>query len=251
MRTLRIASILVVACLLGLPQWLEAAKRKVPPVNAAEVELLKACRTRLLAMNHFDMASMDQYTHRDYMGTNLDGKRLSKAELLSRYAPKSSEPPNSYGPMEDAQTHIYGNTGIVNYRIELKERYGDRDIVTALRRTDVFLKEDGRWQAVSAQLTQIPISRLAPVAAEAKGYDEYVGDYEIATGNDSHVTLDDGKLMSDSARGKAELLPLGQDRFFLRDDTAHIIFARDEGGKVIGYNYQRCDGQQIASRKIR
>jgi hypothetical protein len=30
-----------------------------------------------------------------------------------------------------------------------------------------------------------------------------------------------------------------------------VTFARDEAGKVTGYSYQRCDGQQIAARKIR
>jgi hypothetical protein len=256
MKTMRIAGLLavapVLACVLALsPQWVEAAKPKQPAPSIDERELLKACRSRLLALNHFDVATIDQLTHRDYIGTADDGARLSKDELLKAYAPHSSEPPNSYGPIEEVQMHIYGGTGIVNYRIELKERIGDRDIVTALRRTDVFLKEGGRWQAVSAQLTPIPISRLTPVAADATTYDDYVGDYEIATDNVEHVTRDGEKLMGETSRGQAEFLSLGPDKFFFRNDTGQVTFARDDAGKVTGYSYQRCDGQQIAARKIR
>jgi len=251
MRTMRVGAILAIACALALPQWVDAAKPKPPVPSTDERELLKACRSRLLALNHFDVATIDQLTHRDYIGTSDDGARLGKAELLKAYAPHSSLPPNSYGPMEEVQTHIYGGTGIVNYRIELKARLGDRDIVTELRRTDVFLKEGGRWQAVSAQLTQIPVNRLTPVAADVTTYDDYVGDYEIATDNVDHVTRDGEKLMRESAKGKAEFLSLGQDRFFFRDDTGQVTFARDAEGKVSGYSYQRCDGQQIAARKIR
>ena len=250
-KSMRIVGFLAATCLMALPQWTSAAPAKQPAPSTDERELLKACRSRLLALNHFDVATIDQLTHRDYIGTGDDGTRLGKAELLKAYAPHSSEPPNSYGPMEEVQTHIYGGTGIVNYRIELKERLGDRDIVTELRRTDVFLKEGGRWQAVSAQLTPIPISHLTPAATDATTYGDYVGDYEIATDNVDHVTLDGEKLMGEVANGKAEFLALGPDRFFFRDDTGQVTFVRDAAGKVTGYSYQRCDGQQIAARKIR
>jgi hypothetical protein len=66
-----------------------------------------------------------------------------------------------------------------------------------------------------------------------------------------HVTHDGEKLMRESPKGKAEFLALGQDRCFFRDETGPVTFARDDAGKVTGYSYQRCDGQQIAARKIR
>ena len=251
MKSEKIAAILALACCLALPQWLNAAKPKQPTPAPAESELLKACRARLVAMNRFNVTAIDQYTHRDYVGTGLNGQRSTKAELLKRYAPHSREPPNSYGQMDDVQVRIYGSTGIVSYRVELKERFGDRDIVTAMRWTDVFLKEDGRWQEVSAQLTQIPISRLTPATTDPQPVEEFAGDYEITPDNVEHFTVNDTKLASESFRGTSEALPLGPDKFFFREDLGQVTFARDESGKVTGYSYQRCDGQLIAARKVR
>lgn len=246
-----IAILVVQVCVLAVPQAVQSAGVQKAAPSTDEAELLKACRTRLSALNRFDVATIDRYTHKDFIGTDEDGVRVSKAELLKKYAPHSEEPPNTYGPMEDVQVRIYGATAILNYRVQLRERFGDRDIVTPLRRTDVFLKDEGRWQEVSAQLTAIPMSSLAPVQVDAGTFNDYVGDYEIAPGNVDHVAYEDEKLIGESFRGKAQLLPLGHDRFFFREDTGQITFARDEAGRVNGYSYQRCDGQQIAARKVR
>jgi hypothetical protein len=253
MNSLRTKAFVILAYLLAVTGGVHAAPPapKPPAPSADERALVQACRARLTALNRFDLPAIDRYTHRDYVGTGVDGGRIDKATLMKNYAPGSAEPPNTYGPMQELQVRIYGGTGILNYRVQLKQRLGDRDIVTELRRTDVFLKQDGRWQEVSANLSVIPVSHLSAVEADPSKYDDYVGDYEIASNIQDHVTREGDKLFGEHGGTKKEFLPLGSEKFFFREDTGQITFARDDEGRVNGYAYQRCDGQQIAARKVK
>jgi ketosteroid isomerase-like protein len=51
--------------------------------------------------------------------------------------------------IDDMKVRIYGDTAIVNGRTTEKIQAGSKELVIQYRRTDVFVKRNGRWQCVS------------------------------------------------------------------------------------------------------
>ena len=58
--------------------------------------------------------------------------------------------------IEDMKVRVYGDTAVVTYATTDKGTYKGRDISGQYRWTDVFVKQNGKWQLVSGQGTPIP-----------------------------------------------------------------------------------------------
>lgn len=55
----------------------------------------------------------------------------------------------------DMQARVYGNTGIVIGIVSLKGTSGGKPFEADMRFTDTFVKRDGEWKIVAAQVTKI------------------------------------------------------------------------------------------------
>ena len=81
--------------------------------------------------------------------TSSAGKRMGKADILRDVnAPSAKDEPAVTYTAEDVRVRLYGKTAVVTFRL-----------VTATQQyfnTGMFVKRDGRWQAVAWQATKIP-----------------------------------------------------------------------------------------------
>jgi len=63
---------------------------------------------------------------------------------------KSGELKLQSATLDDAKVNVYGNAAIVTYASVDKGTYRGKDISGNTRWTDVFIKQNGRWQLVAS-----------------------------------------------------------------------------------------------------
>jgi ketosteroid isomerase-like protein len=56
---------------------------------------------------------------------------------------------------QDLKVKVYGDTAIVSGQTTDKGKYKGQDISGTYRFTDVFVKRDGKWMAVSTHVTPV------------------------------------------------------------------------------------------------
>lgn len=105
------------------------------------------------AMDHADVAALDRIWSTDYVWVNIGGRVLTKQQRLDldRTGKMKTE---SYA-VDEQTIRMYGTTAIVIYRSTVKGQYSGKDVPPQRRVTSVLLKQDGRWQIVSQQSTEI------------------------------------------------------------------------------------------------
>lgn len=91
----------------------------------------------------------------EYIAVGSNGKSHNKAESLEDV--KSDSAVYEYSTPYDLDIRPYGNTVVVIGRTKEKGHYpSGRNFVNEYRWMDVFVKRDGRWQCVAAQVATIP-----------------------------------------------------------------------------------------------
>lgn len=142
-----------------------------------------------------DKQTFDQIVADDFTRTDESGKFATKAEEKALVqAPPASVKASLTN--EDLQVREYGNAAIVTGRI-VSEVQGGPNFQS--RFTDTFFKRNGRWQVVARHYSRIPTKRSV-VNLDAKTYDAYIGQYEIAPNVVLDITKEAGKLMSQTNR---------------------------------------------------
>lgn len=100
-----------------------------------------------------DAAALDRIHADDYIAIPNIGTVSTKAEVMADVRRGVFR----YSRMEHSEMNvrIYGTTGVVVGRTTNEGRRGDRDVSGDFRYTRIYVKRNGRWQAVLAQYTRI------------------------------------------------------------------------------------------------
>lgn len=120
------------------------------PVIAASgdtQQLLELEQRWLVAGERRDIPALQKILADDFVDVSYQGKLRSKADHLAT----TLAPGKSRQTLEELKVRLYGDTGIVNGLDQVVT--ADGSATYEIRFTDVFVKRDGRWQAVSAQET--------------------------------------------------------------------------------------------------
>jgi hypothetical protein len=102
------------------------------------------------ALLQSDTATLDQIFADDYIVTNQFGQLQTKAQMISDL--KSGALKFESIVEDDVITRVYGDAAVVTGRATSK--HVGRD-TTQVRFTRVYVKRQGRWQAVAYQVTRI------------------------------------------------------------------------------------------------
>lgn len=102
-----------------------------------------------------DAAALDRIQADDYVAIPNIGTISTKAEIMADVRRGVFR----YSRMEHSEitVRLYGITGVVVGRTVNEGRRGDRDVSGDFRYTRVYVKRNGRWQAVLAQYTRISL----------------------------------------------------------------------------------------------
>jgi len=216
--------------------------------SPAEQEVLNAMKVRVEADAKQD-ASLARYIADDCIFTDDIGRVFTKAQFLDDNLPPEYD---QVGNRRDFIVRVHGNEAVLNYQATEHERYGDADIITELRVTESYVKQNGSWLLTAKQWGVLPVNLRKPLAGETRVYSDYVGDYEWRPVVEVETTsVKSGKLWSKIDSFEEEWFPLGVDTFFKRSDFSTYTFIRDGQGHVTGFTYHRYDGQEAHVKKTK
>jgi ketosteroid isomerase-like protein len=99
-----------------------------------------------------DAAALNQILAEDWIGIDFEGRVITKALALKGIVSDAAALESTV--LRDMKVRIYGDTAIVTGTDTEKGEYHGKDSSGKYVWTDVFVRRDGRWQAVSSQSTK-------------------------------------------------------------------------------------------------
>lgn len=100
-----------------------------------------------------DTASHSKIIHRDFVCLNSQGKYINRKEYLLNWA--NGYDRFKYWDYRDERISIFGTTALVrsqNKYIVVKE---GEEVTGMANYTDVYIKENGKWQCIQAQIGNV------------------------------------------------------------------------------------------------
>ncbi len=118
--------------------------------DEVELEIRQVEDKRREALLRSDTTALDQIFADDYIVTNQFGQVQTKAQMMS--ALKSGALKFESVVEDEVSVRVYGDAALVTGRATSKHEGRD---TTQVRFTRVYVKRQGRWQAVAYQVTRI------------------------------------------------------------------------------------------------
>ena len=99
-----------------------------------------------------DVALMDRYTADDFAGVDHSGKEITKAQILARFRSSGPSAVESIHH-EDIKVRVFGDCAVATARTVVKGKANGQEFAGEYPYMRVWIKRDGRWQAVAAMST--------------------------------------------------------------------------------------------------
>ena len=104
-----------------------------------------------------DAAAWSRFLADDWVLTYSDGTLVTKPMALADL--KEGALKIESFQLDDVKVRVYGDAAVVTGRITEKSKFQDKDTSGVRRFTDVFVKREGRWQAVASHESDISASK--------------------------------------------------------------------------------------------
>jgi ketosteroid isomerase-like protein len=117
-----------------------------------EEELLKLESEFAQAVANNDTAAIDEFLADDWIIIEADGGIIDRAHFLGVI--KSGALSHEKMESTDMRVRVYENTAVVMALTTSKGRFMGLDFTSCERATDIFVKQNNRWQCVLTQLTR-------------------------------------------------------------------------------------------------
>ena len=99
-----------------------------------------------------DAEAVGRFLADDWIIIDPDGGIIDRARFLGVI--KSGALTHEMMESDDARVRIYGNAAVVTAMTTTKGKFNGQVFNTQERATDVFMKQNGRWQCVLSHLTR-------------------------------------------------------------------------------------------------
>ena len=120
-------------------------------------ELLKLENEFARAVTNNDADALDGFLADDWIIVDPDGSIIDKARFLGVI--KSGVLSHESMDSTDLRVRLYGNTAVVTGLTTTKGKFMGQDFASCERATDIFVKQNDRWQCVFTQLTRFTKKR--------------------------------------------------------------------------------------------
>ena len=149
----RILIIAILAMAMSSLALAQTRDKKAAPSSKAEQEVMKVSDEIIEALGRTDVSALDRLYADDYVLTQSFGL-TSKAQLLDAW--KSGSLKYTSASDKDRSIRVYGDTAVTTGVLMLKGQNPKGDFASNTRYTGVWVKQQGRWRLVAAQLSDIP-----------------------------------------------------------------------------------------------
>jgi len=119
----------------------------------AQKEILELEKKFGEAMIQNDTDAIGRLLSNDWIIIDPDGSVIDRSRFLAVI--KSGALKHEAMDSEDIRVRTYGNTATVTAVTHTRTKYLDKEFNTHERATDVFAKQNGRWQCVLTHLTTL------------------------------------------------------------------------------------------------
>jgi Domain of unknown function (DUF4440)/Domain of unknown function (DUF3471) len=177
-----------------------------------------------------DQAPWKKYFADDCIFADEKGRVFDKPKLIADITPL---PPGYSGAIkiENAQSRIIGNTAILSYDANETETIFGQNLTARYHITDTWVQRDGNWQIIASQAHRY-YEDPATGKANPKKFADFIGAYELASGQTRSVTSEGDKLFVERKGKKEQLLPETSELFFRKGVEGRILFRYGATGKV-------------------
>ena len=153
MRHVRLlAALLLLVAMVSASQ--EDKKGKTKSAGGAEDQVKALLEQRRQAVLKGDAATLAALTADDYARVGPDGRMQNKTEYLQTF--KDGSVKYQSIDVKDEKIRVYGNTAVTTGTAAIKGTNKGQDISGNYAVTQVFVKRNGNWQAVSFHSTKVP-----------------------------------------------------------------------------------------------
>jgi ketosteroid isomerase-like protein len=122
-------------------------------VKSIETTLIQIERDWGDALLKADVAAWSRCLGDDWILTTSDGMLVTKPMALADL--KEGALRIESFQLDDVKVRVYGAAAVVTGLITEKSKFRDKDTSGVRRFTDVFVKRDGRWQAVASHESDV------------------------------------------------------------------------------------------------
>jgi ketosteroid isomerase-like protein len=131
-----------------------AAPAVAAPVSAEDVEatITQLEKDWVAAIEKKDTATVDRLLAPDFVGTSPTAHTYRKADALDDL--KTGNYVVDKMDLDEVSVNVYGTTAVSFTSQEEKSKYAGNDTSGHYHFTDVWVKRDGRWQAVASHGTR-------------------------------------------------------------------------------------------------
>ena len=150
MQRILINSLSVIAVCLAVVQAM-AAEKNAKSANDEQI-IRQLMQEWAEALVKGDQAAIDRITSADWMLTDPQGMLISKAQSDAH---RKSGTVKFESFKLELKVRVYGDTAVVHGLATRKSSYQGQDTSGQYRSTDVFIKSNGRWQAIAAHVTRV------------------------------------------------------------------------------------------------
>lgn len=123
-------------------------------MSKEEQELVQLERDFAQAALHSDVDMMDRYTAADFVGIDGNGREITKAQILARFHAPQGEIASLRH--DDIKVRVFGDSAVATARTVVKGKAAGQDFAGEYPYMRVWIKRDGRWQAVAAMSSSAP-----------------------------------------------------------------------------------------------
>jgi hypothetical protein len=89
----------------------------------------------------------------DWVSIDFQGRTVTKSETIANL--KSGLPATQAAGIGEMKVRVFGDSAIVTGSDTEKSSVKGKNVIDKYLWTDVFVKRDGRWQAVASQSTKV------------------------------------------------------------------------------------------------
>ncbi len=129
------------------------AANETSQTTQAEKEVLQAEQARRVAVLASDVQALDRLWHENYRQVTWTGDLRTKLYRLAVFREGLAKYQSITN--EDVEVRIFGDTAVVTGLTTRKGKEGKYDVSGVFRFSRVWIKQEGRWQAILLQYTRL------------------------------------------------------------------------------------------------
>lgn len=117
-----------------------------------------------------DVAGHDAILHEDFICISPAGLRVSRADYLEEWATGFDPARIPYFDYRDEKINVFGDTALLRSTNRSVRMSGRVETVGMTMYTDVYVRTDGAWKCIQAQITPVQPAHCPPDETIVKKY---------------------------------------------------------------------------------